>query len=50
MDQAEDFGARTALVECAYDVRVRNHIGCEFARFDIEYEDEDCDGAEDMIA
>jgi hypothetical protein len=48
--EAEDFGARTAFVQCADDVGVGYDIGRELARLDIEDEDEDGDGAKDVVA
>lgn len=50
MYEDEDFGARGAFGECAYDASVGDDIGLEFARFDIEDEDEYCYGAEDVGA
>jgi hypothetical protein len=47
--ETEDFGARTTLVKGTYDIGVGDDVGCEFARFDIEDENEDGDGAKDMV-
>jgi hypothetical protein len=48
--EAEDLGARTAFVQRADDVGVGYDIGRELARLDIEDEDEDGDGAKDVVA
>jgi hypothetical protein len=48
--EAKDFCAGTAFVQGANDVGVRDYVGWELARFDIEDEDEDGDGAKDMVA
>nr|GFD56091.1 hypothetical protein [Tanacetum cinerariifolium] len=41
VDEAEDLGGGTALVEGTDDVRVGDDVGLEFAGLDIEDEDED---------
>jgi len=48
--ETEDLGARTALMESANDVGVRDDIGSKLARFDVENEDEDGNGAEDVVS
>ena len=48
MYETEDFGAGTAFVQSTDDVGVGDNIGSELARFDIEDEDEDSNGAEDV--
>jgi hypothetical protein len=48
--EAEDLCAWTAFVQGAYDVGVGYDVGRELARFDVEDEDEDGDGAEDVVA
>jgi hypothetical protein len=48
--KAEDFGAGTAFVEGADDVGVGDDVGSKLSRFDVEDEDEDSDGAEDVIS
>lgn len=50
MDQHEDFGGGRALFQRADDVAVGDDVGLEFARFDVEDEDEDGDAAEDVGA
>lgn len=50
MNEAEDFGARTAFVECADDVRVGDYVCGELAGLDVEDEDEDGNGAKDVVA
>mgnify|MGYP006877402467 CR=1 FL=1 len=50
MYETEDFGARTALVESANDVGVRDDIGSKLARFNVENKDEDGNGAEDVVS
>jgi hypothetical protein len=47
--EAEDFGTGAAFVEGADDVGVRDDVGSEFSRFDVEDEDKDSDGAEDVV-
>jgi hypothetical protein len=48
--KAEDFGAGAAFVEGADDVGVGDDVGGELPGLDIEDEDEDRDGAEDVVA
>jgi hypothetical protein len=48
--EAEHLGAWTAFVQGADDIRVRYNVGRELPRFNIEDEDEDSDGAEDVVA
>lgn len=50
MDEDEDFGRGGAFGEGADDVAVREDVGLEFAGFDVEDEDEDGDGGEDVLA
>jgi hypothetical protein len=50
VDQAEDLGARRALLERADNVAVVDDVGGELARLDVEDEDEDRDAAEDVRA
>ena len=47
--KTEDFGIGAALVEGANDIGIRDDVGCELARFDVEDEDEDGDGAKDVV-
>ena len=37
-------------MESTNDIGVRNDVGCEFTGLDIEDEDEDSDGPEDVVA
>lgn len=50
MDEAEDLGAWAAFVQGANDIGIGDYVGWELARFDIEDEDENGDGAEDVTA
>lgn len=50
MDKDEDFGGGRAFGEGADDVGVGDDVGLEFAGFNVEDEDQDCDVAEDVIS
>ena len=47
--KTEDFGIGAALVEGANDIGVGDDVGCELARFDVEDEYEDGDGAKHVV-
>lgn len=50
MNETEDLGGRTVLMEGTDDVRVRDDVGLELAGLDVEDEDEDGYGAKDVTA
>jgi len=50
VNEAEDLGARAAVVQRADDGAVGDDVAGELARFYVEDEDEDGNGAEDVVA
>lgn len=50
VNETEDLGPRTALVQGTNNVGVGNDIRGEFSRLDVEDEDEDSNGTKDVIA
>lgn len=50
VNETEDLGSGTAFVEGADYVRVRDNVGLELARLNVEDEDQYGDGAKDMTS